>query len=54
MYEYERASTTVANSTIRPRVAQYLSHLEDKIGDTDLKVLRSDGGTIISLAEPRH
>lgn len=45
MYEYERASTTVANGVIRPKVQSYVSNLEAKLGEAvDFKILRSDGG----------
>ena len=45
MYEYERASTTVANGVIYPRVDSYVSVLEAKFGEAvDFKILRSDGG----------
>ncbi|MCI2975685.1 MAG: hydantoinase/oxoprolinase family protein [Ferrimicrobium sp.] len=46
--EYERTLTTVANSYVRPRAAQYLSNLASELGkrtpDARLHILRSDGG----------
>ena len=48
MQEYERTITTVANSYVRPRVAQYVKNLERKLKrrmkDVQLHILRSDGG----------
>uniref|UniRef100_A0A0W0FFU6 PI-PLC Y-box domain-containing protein n=1 Tax=Moniliophthora roreri TaxID=221103 RepID=A0A0W0FFU6_MONRR len=42
--EYERTVTTVANSYIKPVVGRYLENLQHKLGKTELRVLRSDGG----------
>lgn len=42
--EYERTITTVANSYVKPIVQRYLTNLQSKLGDTELRVLRSDGG----------
>lgn len=48
MQEYERTITTVANSYVRPKVAQYVKNLERKLKrqmkDVQLHILRSDGG----------
>ena len=48
MQEYERALTTVANSSVRPIVARYVANLKDELikwGMTGkLNLLRSDGG----------
>ena len=49
MQEYERTETTVVNSYVRPEVAKYVRNLqaalEEKMGgDTQLSILRSDGG----------
>jgi 5-oxoprolinase (ATP-hydrolysing) len=44
MMEYERTVTTVANAYIKPVVGRYLENLQHKLGDTQLRVLRSDGG----------
>jgi N-methylhydantoinase A len=48
MQEYERTITTVANSYVRPRVANYVKNLKRKLkkemGDVQLHILRSDGG----------
>lgn len=55
MQEYERTETTVVNSYVRPEVSRYLnnlqSSLEDRLGgDTQLSILRSDGGLASSRA----
>jgi 5-oxoprolinase (ATP-hydrolysing) len=42
--EYERTVTTVANAYIKPTLERYLSSLQDKLGETELRVVRSDGG----------
>ena len=48
MQEYERAITTVANSYVRPVVADYIKKLHKELSrrmkDVKLHVLRSDGG----------
>lgn len=49
MQEYERTETTVVNSYVRPEVARYVSNLQGALeerlgGDTQLSILRSDGG----------
>jgi N-methylhydantoinase A len=48
LQEYERTITTVANSYVRPEVASYLENLQkdlnDKLGNPQLAILRSDGG----------
>ena len=49
MQEYERTETTVVNSYVRPEVARYVRNLQSALserlgGDTQLSILRSDGG----------
>ncbi|MGD1956197.1 MAG: hydantoinase/oxoprolinase family protein [Sphingomonadales bacterium] len=48
MQEYERALTTVANSSVRPVVARYVQNLKDALDSWcmqgKLNLLRSDGG----------
>ncbi|KAG7092203.1 hypothetical protein E1B28_008571 [Marasmius oreades] len=44
MMEYERTVTTVTNAYIKPVVVGYLENLQQQLGDTELRVLRSDGG----------
>ncbi|MEM6683106.1 MAG: hydantoinase/oxoprolinase family protein [Pseudomonadota bacterium] len=48
MQEYERALTTVANSSVRPVVARYVQNLKDELDgwgmNGKLNLLRSDGG----------
>jgi len=49
MQEYERTETTVVNSYVRPQVAKYVGNLQKSLeerlgGDTQLSILRSDGG----------
>jgi N-methylhydantoinase A len=43
--EYERASTTAINATLRPVVQEYLQSLEAGLGATSLRVMHSGGGT---------
>ena len=57
MQEYERTETTVVNSYVRPEVAKYVRNLqaalEDRMGaDTQLSILRSDGGLASAAAPP--
>jgi len=48
--EYERTSTTVANSYIKPTVARYLGHLQDALAErgfrNDLFIMQSNGGLV--------
>lgn len=44
MMEYERTVTTVANAYVQPLVGKYLENLQMELGETELRVLRSDGG----------
>lgn len=44
MMEYERTVTTVANAYVKPLVGKYLENLQMELGETELRVLRSDGG----------
>jgi len=48
MQEYERTITTVANSYVRPKVAEYVKNLQSglkkRMKDVKLRILRSDGG----------
>jgi len=48
MQEYERTITTVANSYVRPKVAEYVKNLQNGLKkmrkDIKLQILRSDGG----------
>lgn len=47
--EYERASTTVLNAYVAPRVARYVTRLEERLASAGmactLEVMRSSGGT---------
>lgn len=45
--EYERASTTVVNAYVMPRMDRYISYLEENLEDGDtLRIMQSNGGTI--------
>jgi N-methylhydantoinase A len=46
--EYERASTTAINASLRPTVASYLRSLESGLPHevTDLRIMQSGGGTV--------
>ena len=48
--EYERASTTVVNAYLAPRMGTYLSHLEDRVSQQRnggrVEVMQSSGGII--------
>ena len=43
--EYERAVTTTANASLIPVLAPYVQRLADALGDHDLEILQSSGGT---------
>ncbi|MEJ2758804.1 MAG: hydantoinase/oxoprolinase family protein, partial [Anaerolineales bacterium] len=44
--EYERTSTTVTNAYVSPVMDKYLAELEASLGDDDLQVMQSNGGSI--------
>ena len=45
--EYERASTTVVNAYVMPKMAGYISYLEENLNSGDsLRVMQSNGGVI--------
>jgi N-methylhydantoinase A len=48
--EYERCLTTVMNSYVRPKMANYLKGIQDKLAeakiDTTVNIVRSDGGVM--------
>ena len=55
--EYERASTTVANAYVAPRVGRYLTRLEDACEADTVRVMGSNGGALAigrSRDEPVH
>ncbi len=51
--EYERTSTTVVNAYISPVMGRYLSRLENDLGETKLRIMQSNGGSM-SPAEARR
>jgi N-methylhydantoinase A/oxoprolinase/acetone carboxylase beta subunit len=44
--EFERWSTTVVNTYVTPLMARYLSALEAGLGDVQLRVMQSSGGSV--------
>ncbi len=44
--EYERLSTTVINAYVSPKMGRYLSFIKDNIGDSKLRIMQSNGGSI--------
>lgn len=45
--EYERASTTVINAYVSPKMERYISHILSELGAEDtLRVMQSNGGSI--------
>ena len=55
--EFERASTTVANAYVAPRVRHYMSRLSEEAGAKAIRVMGSNGGALSlerSLREPVH
>ncbi len=54
--EYERFSTTVANSYVGPRMSNYIKRLKEGLGEkTRLMIMQSNGGSIsaaVAMQEP--
>src|SRR4029077_10865247 len=44
--EFERWSTTAVNAYVTPLMARYLLALEERLGETRLSIMQSNGGTI--------
>ncbi|MBI1873127.1 MAG: hydantoinase/oxoprolinase family protein [Acidobacteria bacterium] len=44
--EFERASTTVVNAYVTPRMTRYLDALEQRLGRARLSIMQSNGGSI--------
>ena len=44
--EYERASTTVINAYVGPKMEKYISFLKNNIGSKKLSIMQSNGGII--------
>ncbi len=44
--EYERLSTTVINAYVSPKMARYLSFIKGNIGESKLRIMQSNGGSI--------
>jgi len=44
--EYERLSTTVINAYVSPKMGRYISFLIENIGESKLRIMQSNGGSI--------
>lgn len=44
--EYERMSTTVINAYVSPKMARYISYIKENIGESKLRIMQSNGGSI--------
>ncbi len=44
--EYERASTTIINAYVSPKMKRYIQNIIDEIGDNELRIMQSNGGSI--------
>jgi N-methylhydantoinase A/oxoprolinase/acetone carboxylase beta subunit len=44
--EFERASTTVVNAYVTPRMTRYLDALDERLGGARLSIMQSNGGSI--------
>ncbi len=44
--EYERASTTIINAYVSPKMKRYIQNIVDEIGDNELRIMQSNGGSI--------
>lgn len=52
--EYERASTTAINATLRPVVQEYLYRLQTGIQGASLRIMHGGGGTFTAHAAAHH
>lgn len=52
--EYERASTTVANALVAPKMSAYLRDLAGRFADSDVRVFQSNGGQAPAGLVARH
>src|SRR5688572_28533154 len=52
--EYERASTTAINASLRPMVSTYLDALRMGLNDSDLHIMHSSGGTLSTDRASEH
>ncbi len=53
--EYERASTTIINAYVSPKMKRYIKNIIDDIGDNELRIMQSNGGSIsaeVAMQEP--
>ena len=44
--EYERASTTIINAYVSPKMKRYITNIVDEIGNNELRIMQSNGGSI--------
>lgn len=44
--EFERTSTTVINAYVSPKMTRYLTKLQDTLGQSPLRIMQSNGGSI--------
>lgn len=44
--EYERASTTIINAYVSPKMKRYIKNITDKIDNNELRIMQSNGGSI--------
>ncbi len=44
--EYERASTTIINAYVSPKMKRYIKNIIDKIDNNELRIMQSNGGSI--------
>jgi N-methylhydantoinase A len=51
--EYERTSTTVANAYVGPTMQRYFEQLADRLPDTPIRIMQSNGGSISLRAAQR-
>jgi N-methylhydantoinase A len=55
--EFERATTTVLNAYVAPRMRRYLTQLESRLAETgsnDLSIVQSSGGTLTPVQAGEH
>ncbi len=52
--EYERASTTIINAYVSPKMKRYIKNIIDEIGDNELRIMQSNGGSISAQVAMRE
>jgi len=52
--EFERTSTTVINAYVLPRMSKYITHIEKFAGESNVRIMQSNGGSISAKTAKRE